>query len=178
MSSKRKEKRSKVLTQYPCLPPQKWPIFLTLLRNFPKMKGAVTVNPLGNDFQPPPPRPTENVVHSGGGGDGSGYFNGIDRHLFMVRGLFYISSKLKENRQQQQQQQQHKKQSVANSPRFFQVESDLRSSARNRQILLIPAYKEATSNLAQTSFVHAGSTAPRIRARKMPFELPARSRLH
>jgi len=41
---------------------------------------------------------------------------------------------------------------VANSSRFFQVESDLRSSARNRQILLIPAYKEATSNLAQTSF--------------------------
>ena len=107
MSSKRKEKRSKVLTQYPCLPPQKWPIFLTLLRNFPKMKGAVTVNPLGNDFQPPP-RPTENLVYSGGGGDGSGYFNGIDRHLLMVRGLLYISSKLKENRQEQQQQQ-HKK---------------------------------------------------------------------
>ena len=66
---------------------------------------------------------------------------------------------------------------MANSPRFFQVESDLRSSARNRQILLIPAYKEATSNLAQTSFVHAGSTAPQVRARRMPFELPARSLL-
>ena len=62
---------------------------------------------------------------------------------------------------------------MANSPRFFQVESDLRSSARNRQILLIPAYKEATSNLAQTSFVHAGSTAPQVRARRMPFELTA-----
>ena len=48
---KEKKKRSKVLTQYPCLPPQKWPIFLTPLRNIPKIKGAVTVNPLGNDFQ-------------------------------------------------------------------------------------------------------------------------------
>ena len=66
---------------------------------------------------------------------------------------------------------------MANSPRFFQVESDFRSSARNRQILLIQAYKEATSNLAQTSFVHAGSTAPQVRARRMPFELPARSLL-
>ena len=56
---------------------------------------------------------------------------------------------------------------MVNSPCFFQVESDLRSSARNRQILLIPAYKEATSNLAQTSFVHAGSTAPQVRARRM-----------
>ena len=36
---------------------------------------------------------------------------------------------------------------MADSTRFFQVESDLRSSARNRQILLIPAYKEATSNV-------------------------------
>ena len=48
---KEKKKRSKVLTQYPCLPPQKKPIFLTPLRNIPKIKGAVTVNPLGNDFQ-------------------------------------------------------------------------------------------------------------------------------
>ena len=101
---KEKKKRSKVLTQCPCLPPQKWPIFLTLLRNFPKTTDAVTVNPLGNDFQPPPP-PQQKIL-SIVGGNGSGYFNGIDHHLFMVRGLIYSSSKLKENRQQLQQQQQ------------------------------------------------------------------------
>ena len=67
---------------------------------------------------------------------------------------------------------------MVNSPCFFQVESDLRSSARNRQILLTPAYKEATSNLAQTSFVHAGSTAPQVRACRMPFKLSAHSLLH
>ena len=53
MSSKRKEKRSKVLTQYSCLPPQKQPIFLTPLRNIPKIKGAVTVNPSETTFTPP-----------------------------------------------------------------------------------------------------------------------------
>ena len=66
MSSERKEKRSKVLTQYPCLPPQKQSIFLTPLRNIPKIKGAVTVNRLGNDFQSSPATPSENLVHSGG----------------------------------------------------------------------------------------------------------------
>ena len=43
--------------------------------------------------------------------------------------------------------------------------------------MLIPAYKEATCNRAQTLFEHAGSTAPQVRARRMPFELPARSLL-
>ena len=72
MSSRRKEKKIKGTDTVPCLPPQKYPIFVTPLRNFPKIKGAVTVNPLGNDFL---------------GGNWSGHLNGIDHHLFMVRGI-------------------------------------------------------------------------------------------
>ena len=86
MSSKRKEKkRSKVLTQYPCLPPQKKPIFLTPLRNIPKIKVAVTVNPLRNHFESPSPQ--QKILSIVVGGTGSGYLNGIDQNSFMVRGI-------------------------------------------------------------------------------------------
>ena len=44
------------------------------------MKGAVTVNPLGNDFQSPPP-----LNQKIWGGNGSRYLNGIDHNSFMVR---------------------------------------------------------------------------------------------
>ena len=64
MSSKRKEKKIKGTDTVPLPPPTEMANFSYTPQKFPKIKGAVTVNPLGNDFQTPPP-PTENLVHSG-----------------------------------------------------------------------------------------------------------------
>ena len=83
MSSKRKEKKIKGTDTVPLPPPHRnSKFFLNPSEIFQRcMKGGVTVNPLGNDFQSPPTP----IRKSGGGGNGSRYLNGIDHNSFMVR---------------------------------------------------------------------------------------------
>ena len=164
MSSKRKEKKIKGTDTVPLPPPTETANFSYTPQKYSKYQRCRHSQSPGKWLSKHPPPPHQQIL-SIVGGNGSGCLNGIDHNSFMVRGITWSSSsKLKENNSNNNNTKHS-----GYSPRFFQVESDLRSSARNRQILLIPTYKEPTSNLAQTSYVHAGSTAPQVLSTAFPF---------
>ena len=103
MSSKRKGKKIKGTDTVLLPPPTEMANLSYTTQKFSKDERCRhSQSPWKWLLKPPPPTPpTQILVHSRK--NGSGYLNGIDHHLFMVRGLLYSSSKLKENRQQQQQ---------------------------------------------------------------------------
>ena len=145
MSSKRKEKKIKGTDTVHLPPPTEKAnsVFLHPLEIFQRSKpGAVTVNPLGNDFQ----RITYLIV-----------LVSLKKTTATTITQKIVGSYL--------------------TP-LFRSRVRFKIICQESSDIVDSSYKEATSNLAQTSFVHAGSTAPRVRARKMPFELPARSLLH
>ena len=86
MSSKRKEKKIKGTDTVPLPPPTEKANFSYTPQKYSKDQSCRhSQSPRKSLWKPL--SPTENLVHSGEGGTGSGYLNGIDQNSFMVRGI-------------------------------------------------------------------------------------------